>query len=253
MKAWWSQTFLWSILAPTASSSGQHMPQVQQPLHGTRQSLAHTAVAGRLLATPLLPCPWSHTGVWEGWRCSFCSTLADAAASSATAGSDVTTSSFGTGALCELSMALVKGNEVVYREALHVYELLEVRRHVQVPQCPQWTLSSVVDVCSVVTPNVRHSFFSLLCGSLVVCSFIIPLHGVDPICLRCPGCALWLSLRWILVDACHASISDCNSSSSSASAKAGFRCCLLCGGWIVRHHLLFCDWSSSCHGAHSGP
>jgi hypothetical protein len=51
----------------------------------------------------------------------FVRTLADAAASSATAGSDVTTSSFVTGALHELSVALVKGNEVVYREALLVY------------------------------------------------------------------------------------------------------------------------------------
>jgi hypothetical protein len=48
-------------------------------------------------------------------------TLADAAASSATAGSDITTSTFVTGALCELSVALVKGKEVVYRDALHVY------------------------------------------------------------------------------------------------------------------------------------
>jgi hypothetical protein len=48
-------------------------------------------------------------------------TLAAAPTSSATAGSDVTTSSFMTGDLRELSVALVKGNEVVYREALHVY------------------------------------------------------------------------------------------------------------------------------------
>jgi hypothetical protein len=48
-------------------------------------------------------------------------TLAAAAASSAAAWSDVTTSSFVTGALRELGVALVKGNEVVYREALHVY------------------------------------------------------------------------------------------------------------------------------------
>jgi hypothetical protein len=48
-------------------------------------------------------------------------TLAAAAASSVTAGSDFTTSSFVTGALRELSTALVIGNEVVYREALHVY------------------------------------------------------------------------------------------------------------------------------------
>jgi hypothetical protein len=48
-------------------------------------------------------------------------TLAAAAASTATAGSDVTTSSFVTGALRELGVALVKGGEVVYREALHVY------------------------------------------------------------------------------------------------------------------------------------
>jgi hypothetical protein len=67
----------------------------------------------------------------------FLRTMADAAASSATAGSDVTTSSLGTGALRELSMALVKGNETVYRAALHVYELLEVRRHAQVQQCSQ--------------------------------------------------------------------------------------------------------------------
>jgi hypothetical protein len=44
-----------------------------------------------------------------------------AATSSATAGSDVTTSSFVTGALRELGVALVKLNDVVYREALHVY------------------------------------------------------------------------------------------------------------------------------------
>jgi hypothetical protein len=48
-------------------------------------------------------------------------TLAAAAASSATAGSDVTTSSFVTGGLQELSVALVKGNEVVYREVFNVY------------------------------------------------------------------------------------------------------------------------------------
>jgi hypothetical protein len=48
-------------------------------------------------------------------------TLAAAAASSASAGLDATTSSFMTGALHELSVAWVKGNEVVYREALHVY------------------------------------------------------------------------------------------------------------------------------------
>jgi hypothetical protein len=42
-------------------------------------------------------------------------------AASATAGSDVTTSSFVTGVLRELGVALVSGNDVVYREALHVY------------------------------------------------------------------------------------------------------------------------------------
>jgi hypothetical protein len=47
--------------------------------------------------------------------------LVAAATSSATAGPDVTASSFVTGALRELSVALVKGNEVVYRGALHVY------------------------------------------------------------------------------------------------------------------------------------
>jgi hypothetical protein len=48
-------------------------------------------------------------------------TLADAAASSATARTDVTTSSCATGALRDLSIALVQGNEVVYLDALHVY------------------------------------------------------------------------------------------------------------------------------------
>jgi hypothetical protein len=51
----------------------------------------------------------------------FLLTLADAAASSATAGPLVTTSSSVMGAPRELSVALIKGNEVVYREALHVY------------------------------------------------------------------------------------------------------------------------------------
>jgi hypothetical protein len=48
-------------------------------------------------------------------------TLAGAAASSATAELDVTASSFATGALHDHSVAVVKGNEVVYREALHAY------------------------------------------------------------------------------------------------------------------------------------
>jgi hypothetical protein len=47
--------------------------------------------------------------------------MSDAAASSATAASDVTTFSFVTGALREVSVAWFKGNEVVYREALHAY------------------------------------------------------------------------------------------------------------------------------------
>jgi hypothetical protein len=54
---------------------------------------------------------------WAGQQ--FLRSLADAA--SATAGLDVTASSFVTGALHEPSLALVKGNEVVYREALLVY------------------------------------------------------------------------------------------------------------------------------------
>jgi hypothetical protein len=54
-------------------------------------------------------------------RCAVYSQLADAVASSATAGSDITTSSFVTGALRELSVVLAKQNEVVYREALHVH------------------------------------------------------------------------------------------------------------------------------------
>jgi delta-aminolevulinic acid dehydratase/porphobilinogen synthase len=48
-------------------------------------------------------------------------TLAAAAASSATAGLHVPPSSFMTGAIRELSAALVKGNEAMYREALHVF------------------------------------------------------------------------------------------------------------------------------------
>jgi hypothetical protein len=51
----------------------------------------------------------------------FLLTLADAAASSETAGPPVTTSSSVMGAPLELSVAWIKGNEVVYREALHVY------------------------------------------------------------------------------------------------------------------------------------
>jgi hypothetical protein len=49
----------------------------------------------------------------------FLRSLANAAASSATAVSDVTTSSFVTGGLREISAALVKGNKVMYQEALH--------------------------------------------------------------------------------------------------------------------------------------
>jgi hypothetical protein len=63
----------------------------------------------------------------------FLRTLAKAAASTATAGSDVTTSSFETGALCELNIALVKGNETVNTEALHVcMPMLAVQGHATV-------------------------------------------------------------------------------------------------------------------------
>jgi hypothetical protein len=48
-------------------------------------------------------------------------TLADAAASSTSAASDVISSSFVTGALRHITVALVKGTEAVYREAFHVY------------------------------------------------------------------------------------------------------------------------------------
>jgi hypothetical protein len=51
----------------------------------------------------------------------FLHNLADAAVFSATAGSDITSFSCVMGALRDLSIALVKGNEEVYREALHVY------------------------------------------------------------------------------------------------------------------------------------
>jgi hypothetical protein len=49
----------------------------------------------------------------------FLRSLADAAASSAPAVSDVTTSSFVIGGLREISAALVKGKEIVYQEASH--------------------------------------------------------------------------------------------------------------------------------------
>jgi hypothetical protein len=86
----------------------------------------------------------------------FLRTLANASAFTATAGSDVTASFFVTGALPELSIALVKGNEVRYWKALHVYATaggMAVRRHAHVPRCLQWPLSSVVVVCSIVAPN----------------------------------------------------------------------------------------------------
>jgi hypothetical protein len=87
--------------------------------------------------------------------------VAAAAASSATAASDVTTASCATGALRELSVAVVKGNEVVLRMCM---PLLSVPRHEQVPRCPQWTMSSfvLVFVCCVVVPNV----FLCLCAVL---------------------------------------------------------------------------------------
>jgi hypothetical protein len=51
----------------------------------------------------------------------FLQKLASAAASSALAGSEVTTSAFKAGALRELGVALVQGNELVYREAMCLY------------------------------------------------------------------------------------------------------------------------------------
>jgi hypothetical protein len=81
-------------------------------------------------------------------------TLAAAAASPATAGSDVTTSSFVTGALRELSAPMVTGNEVVYQEALHVYATAGGTS----AWCQQWTLNSFVPVivCCVVVPDACH-------------------------------------------------------------------------------------------------
>jgi hypothetical protein len=65
-KAWWSQTFLWSTLPPTAFSTGQHTRQVRQHPCGTPPSSTSTVEAGRWQAAPSLPSPWSPTGTWAG-------------------------------------------------------------------------------------------------------------------------------------------------------------------------------------------
>jgi hypothetical protein len=51
----------------------------------------------------------------------FPKSLMDAAMPSAAAGSEVTVTTFGANALRELSVALTRGNEIVYRTALRVY------------------------------------------------------------------------------------------------------------------------------------
>jgi hypothetical protein len=49
---------------------------------------------------------------------SFMDALADAASSSAAAGSDITKVAFISGAMCELGIALVRRNDDMYREAM---------------------------------------------------------------------------------------------------------------------------------------
>jgi hypothetical protein len=61
----------------------------------------------------------------------------------------LTISSFMAGALCKLSIALVKGAEVVYRVLCMFMPPLEVQRHKQTPQ----QILSGVAVSSVVVPN----------------------------------------------------------------------------------------------------
>jgi hypothetical protein len=51
----------------------------------------------------------------------FFKSLTDAAMSSASAGSELTAAAFRASALRELSVALTRGNEIAYREALSVY------------------------------------------------------------------------------------------------------------------------------------
>jgi hypothetical protein len=51
----------------------------------------------------------------------FLHALAEAALASSAAGTDVTKVAFISGALRELGISLCVGNEVVYREGLHVY------------------------------------------------------------------------------------------------------------------------------------
>jgi hypothetical protein len=76
---------------------------------------------GQVTGGPFAPISMEFYGRVGRPAVQFLRTLAEAAASSATAESDVTDSSFVTGALCDHSVALVKGNEVVCREALHAY------------------------------------------------------------------------------------------------------------------------------------
>jgi hypothetical protein len=73
----------------------------------------------RWQAAPSLPSPWSPTGAWAGRRRSFYKPLPLLLPPLRRPGRRHHLLLW-TGALQELGVALVKGNEVVYREALHV-------------------------------------------------------------------------------------------------------------------------------------
>jgi hypothetical protein len=110
-----------SVVHPAANSFFHWAAHTAGAAASLRDASKNYKYSGGGQAAPSLPSPWSPTGAWAGRRCSFYKPLPLLLPPPATAGSDVTTSSFVTGALRELGVALVKGNEVVYREALHVY------------------------------------------------------------------------------------------------------------------------------------
>jgi hypothetical protein len=112
-----------SVVHPAAKSFLQgtaHMAGAAASMRDAANSRKY-GVGGQVAGGSFAPVPMEYYGLLGRPAMQLLQTLAAAAASSATAGPDATTSSFVTGALRELSVALVKGNEIMYREALHVY------------------------------------------------------------------------------------------------------------------------------------
>jgi hypothetical protein len=119
-----------SVVHPAATSYSRAAAQTTGSAAASRDALKRRQYhAGSLpAALSFYPLSVESYGRLGSGAMQFLNALAEAALASSAAGSDVTKAAFISGALRELGVTLCIGNELVYREAMHVYAAAESTR-----------------------------------------------------------------------------------------------------------------------------